>query len=46
MFGGLVLLPVMFTSLYACYCDIFPTGKAAPPPPIEGNAFTPDKDVF
>jgi len=24
MLGWLVLLPVMFTSLYACFCDIFP----------------------
>ncbi|OGT02213.1 MAG: hypothetical protein A2143_13400 [Gallionellales bacterium RBG_16_57_15] len=46
MLGWLVLLPVMFTSLYACYCDIFPTEKTAPPPSLEGNAFTPDKDAF
>ena len=46
MLGWLVLLPVMFTSLYACYCDIFPTEKTAPPSSLEGNAFTPDKDAF
>src|SRR3989338_8716900 len=27
MLGWLVLMPLVFTSLYACYCDIFPTAK-------------------
>jgi len=34
MLGWLVLLPLVFTSLYACYCDIFPLEqKPSEPPP-------------
>lgn len=29
MLGWLVLMPIVFTSLYACYCDIFPAVKEA-----------------
>ncbi|MCR4297286.1 MAG: BPSS1780 family membrane protein [Gallionella sp.] len=46
MLGWLVLLPVMFTSLYACYCDIFPVAKENQQALDEGDAFTPDKGVF
>ena len=33
MMGWLVLLPLVFTSLYACFCDIFPAEKKASAPP-------------
>jgi len=46
MLGWLVLLPIVFTSLYACYCDIFPVAKEVTPPSIGSDAFTPDKGVF
>jgi uncharacterized membrane protein len=46
MLGWLVLLPIVFTSLFACYRDIFPTVEEATPPSIENDAFTPDKGVF
>lgn len=34
MLGWLVLMPIVFTSIYACYCDIFPVVKefASVPP--------------
>ena len=41
MLGWLVLLPIVFTSLYASYCDIFPAVKEDQPP--AGEASTPDK---
>lgn len=44
MLGWLVLLPIMFTSLYACYCDIFPAAKENQP--SAGDAFTPDQGTF
>ena len=44
MLGWLVLMPVMFTSLYACYRDIFPAEKENQP--ASGDAFTPDQGVF
>lgn len=44
MLGWLVLLPIVFTSLYACYCDIFPAAKENQP--ASGDAFTPDQGVF
>ncbi|OGT00373.1 MAG: hypothetical protein A3F73_06135 [Gallionellales bacterium RIFCSPLOWO2_12_FULL_59_22] len=46
MLGWLVLMPIIFTSLYACYCDIFPVAKEVAPPPVENDAFTPDRDAF
>jgi len=46
MLGWLVLLPVMFTSLYACYCDIFPAENEGSQPSIKNDVFTPDKDAF
>lgn len=41
MLGWLILLPLVFTSLYACYRDIFPAGKvgaAVEPPKPDGAA--------
>ena len=46
MLGWLVLMPVVFTSLYICYCDIFPVAKENQQVLGEGDAFTPDQDVF
>lgn len=46
MLGWLVLMPLVFTSIYACYCDIFPAAKESPQPPAKSDAFTPDKGVF
>jgi hypothetical protein len=40
--GWLVLLPMSFTSLYASYCDIFPTVKEAGSTPMEGDVISPD----
>jgi uncharacterized membrane protein len=37
MLGWLVLLPLVFTSLYASYCDIFPPLKKAGSTPLEGE---------
>ncbi len=44
--GWVVLLPLMFTSLYACYCDIFPAIKEEDQPVAEKDIFTPDQDIF
>ena len=46
MLGWLVLMPLVFTSLYACYCDIFPTAKEGAQPSAKSDVFTPDKGVF
>lgn len=32
MLGWIILLPIVFTSLYACYCDIFPAIQEKPKP--------------
>ena len=42
MLGWLVLLPLVFTSLYASYCDIFPPVKEASSTPLEGNVSSPN----
>jgi uncharacterized membrane protein len=42
MLGWLVLLPLVFTSLYASYCDIFPPVKEASNVPLEGDVIGPD----
>lgn len=46
MLGWLVLLPVVFTSIYTCYCDIFPVVKEDSQSPVQSTAFTTDKDAF
>ena len=43
MLGWLVLLPIVFTSLYACYCDIFPAEKEVVPHAENSENTTPDK---
>jgi uncharacterized membrane protein len=42
MLGWLVLLPLVFTSLYASYCDIFPPVKEASSTPLEGDVISRD----
>ena len=44
MLGWLVLLPLVFTSLYACYCDLFPAGKESAP--AADDAFKQDNATF
>lgn len=39
MLGWLVLLPLVFTSLYASYCDLFPAARESAP--AAGDAFKP-----
>ena len=46
MLGWLVLMPLVFTSLYACYCDILPIAKEGAQPSAKSDVFTPDKGVF
>ncbi|OFZ69107.1 MAG: hypothetical protein A2V79_10405 [Betaproteobacteria bacterium RBG_16_56_24] len=46
MLGWLVLLPVVFTSLYASYCDIFPAEKEAGSSPSQGDIFGRDDQTF
>ncbi len=46
MLGWLVLMPIVLTSLYACYSGIFPAVKEDQQPPAKSDAFTPDKGVF
>ena len=46
MLGWLVLMPIVFTSLYACYRNIFPAMKENPQPPEKNDVFTPDKGAF
>lgn len=46
MLGWLVLMPIVFTSLYACYRDIFPAAKEDAQPSAKDDIFTPDKGVF
>jgi uncharacterized membrane protein len=45
--GWLVLLPLVFTSLYASYSDIFPAAKETSQAAENVNdTFTPGKDTF
>ncbi len=37
MLGWLVLLPIVFTSVYACYCGIFPPQKESEAAPAAGD---------
>jgi uncharacterized membrane protein len=45
MLGWLVLLPLVFTSLYACYNDIFPAPSENQPAANASDTFTPGKDT-
>jgi len=46
MLGWLVLLPLVFTSLYASYRDIFPIAEENQPTAEVSDPFTPGKDTF
>ncbi|MGA9666411.1 MAG: BPSS1780 family membrane protein [Gallionella sp.] len=46
MLGWLVLLPLVFTSLYASYRDIFPATAENQPAAGANDPFTPNKDTF
>lgn len=46
MLGWLILLPITFTSIYACYRSIFPAAKETQPSAIKSDAFTTDQDAF
>ncbi len=46
MLGWLVLLPLMFTSLYAGYCDIFTPGKETSSTPPQNDIFNRDDQTF
>lgn len=46
MLGWLMLLPIVFTSLYASYCDIFPAEKEVSPAPSQGDIFGRDDQTF
>ncbi len=46
MLGWLVLLPLVFTSLYASYRDIFPTVEEVISIPPESGESRPDENVF
>ena len=46
MLGWLILLPLVFTSLYVSYCEIFPVVNEAEQPLKEEDIFTPGKGTF
>lgn len=46
MLGWLILLPLVFTSLYASYCDIFPAEKEAGLSPTQNELFKRDDQTF
>lgn len=46
MLGWLALLPIVFTSLYASYSDIFPPAKEAASTPPQNEVFTRDDSTF
>jgi uncharacterized membrane protein len=46
MLGWLVLMPIMFTSVYAAYSGIFPAPKESQPPVKGDDIFTQDKGAF
>jgi len=43
MLGWLILAPMVFTSLYASFCDIFPPEVDINPQIIEGEVITRDE---
>ena len=46
MLGWLVLMPIVFTSLYACYCDVFPVAKEGSQLPAADDPFKPGDSTF
>jgi len=47
LLGWVVLLPMVFTSLYACYADIFPSFKEGSQAAAKADdEFTQDKNIF
>ena len=46
MLGWLILLPLVFTSLYVSYCDIFPPVKETVGTPPQSAVFKPDDQTF
>ena len=46
MLGWLVLLPLVFTSLYASYSEIFPIGKESGGAPQQDDIFSRDDQTF
>jgi len=46
MLGWLILLPMVFTSLYASYSEIFPAEKASGGAPQQGDIFNRDDQAF
>lgn len=46
MLGWLILLPIVFTSLYASYCDIFPMVKEADSKPLEDEVVSGGNQTF
>lgn len=44
--GWLVLMPMVFTSLYSSYCAIFPASKLAQQPDKPKDPFTPEPGTF
>jgi hypothetical protein len=43
MLGWLILMPMVFTTLYASFCDIFPPEVESSPQIIEGEVISRDE---